>query len=214
MNDRPRDLGAPELDAFLQDLLQDADATSDLQLLAALGELDDHGDVAEPSAEAPSDLRSRLMAALPETSRFARFTGVVSQLLDIEPGRAERLLDQLDNRSLFYELMPGIELCWVEGGPRVANAVRGFVRVAAGLEFPEHEHHGEERVLVLQGAFRDPTQDRVFRPGEVSVMQRGTSHLHIVPEDGPDLLILSVIQEGVSVGEQRFWPNQVPAKQL
>lgn len=220
MTDRPhdskeiKDIGAEDagdLDAFLHDLstlpeLDDAERASVPQLVAAL-------DADAPEQPAP-DLRSRLMAALPETSRFERFKGAVSQLLDIAPERAERLLDQLDNRSQFYELMPGIELFWVEGGPRVANAVRGFVRVAAGLEFPEHEHHGEEHVLVLQGAFRDPTQNRTFRPGEVSVMPEGTSHLHIVPEDGPDLLILSVVQEGVSVGEQRFWPNQVPAKQL
>jgi quercetin dioxygenase-like cupin family protein len=210
MSDIPKDLGVDELDAFLQDLstlteLDEAERLSPSQLAAALDEC---------TSEPPADLRSRLMAALPETKRFERFNAVVSQLLDITPERAERLLDQLDNRSQFYELMPGIELFWVEGGPRVANAVRGFVRVAAGLEFPEHEHHGEEHVLVLQGAFRDPTQDRTFRPGELSVMPKGTSHMHIVPEGGPDLLILSVIQEGVSVGEQRFWPNQVPAKEV
>jgi hypothetical protein len=186
----------------------EAERFSPAQLAAALAEPLDLS--ATPGAE----LRSRLMAALSETGRFERFAGTVSQLLDIEPSRALQLLDQLDDRSLFYELMPGIELYWVDGGPRVANAVRGFVRVAAGTEFPEHEHHGEERVLVLQGAFCDPTQGRTFRPGEVSVMPKGSSHLHIIPEDGPDLLLLSVIQEGVTVGDERFWPNQVPSHQL
>jgi quercetin dioxygenase-like cupin family protein len=196
---QPKDLGTAELDAFLSDI-SELEALDPSQLTAALDE-------GEPTSD---DLRSRLMAALPETSRFERFADTVSQLLDIDRTRAERLLDQLDNRALFYPMLPGIELYWVEGGPRVANAVRGFVRIAAGLEFPEHEHHGEEHVLVLQGAFRDPSQNRTFRPGEVSVMQVGTSHMHIVPEDGPDLLILSVIQEGVTVGAQRFWPNQLP----
>jgi quercetin dioxygenase-like cupin family protein len=205
MTERPKD----ELDAFLRDLESLAASTeaavelSPGQLAAAVSEQP------EP-ADAPSELRARLMAALPNTSRFERFVDAVSALLDLERGRAERLLDQLDNRSLFAEMTPGIELFWVEGGPRVANAVRGFVRVAAGLEFPEHEHFGEERVLVLQGSFRDPTRDRVFRPGDISVMPKGSSHLHIVPLDGPDLLMLSVIQEGVAVGEQKFWPNQVP----
>ena len=210
MTDRPKtpaDLGAPsvEVDSFLRELaaLEQASGEDAGRLSASL---------VEPLApsEPSRELRSRLMAALSQTSRFERFADTVSELLDIDRGRAEQLLDQLDNRSLFYELMPGIELYWVEGGPRVANAVRGFVRVEAGREFPEHEHHGLEHVLVLQGAFRDPTQNRTFRPGEVSVMPEGTSHMHIVPEDGPDLLLLSVIQEGVSVGDQRFWPNQVP----
>jgi hypothetical protein len=52
----------------------------------------------------------------------------------------------------------------------------------------------------------------VFRPGEISVMPKGSSHLHIVPLDGPDLLMLSVIQDGVAVGDQKFYPNQVPTK--
>jgi quercetin dioxygenase-like cupin family protein len=212
MTERPKtpaDLGMPELDAFLRDLMEypELESLSPAQLTAALSE------PLDTSAAPATDLRSQLMAAVPETGRFERFADTVSQLLDIDRSRAERLLDQLDNHSLFYELMPGIELYWVEGGPRVANAVRGFVRVAAGLEFPEHEHHGEERVLVLQGAFRDPTQERTFRPGEVSVMPEGSSHLHIIPEDGPDLLILSVVQQGVTVGAQRFWPNQVPVPQ-
>lgn len=205
MSERPRDLGAPELDAFLEDLRTLSESDRDLAQLT---------DAIAPEHEAPDhDLRSRLMAALPHTSRFERFTDAVSQLLDIDTSRARRLLDSLDERSLFNELMPGIELFWVEGGPQVANAVRGFVRIAAGVEFPLHEHHGEERVLVLQGSFKDEQQGRMFRPGDLRVMPKGTSHMHFVPDDGPDLLLLSVIEEGVSVGEQRFWPNQVPTKQ-
>ena len=202
---RPPNIGEVELDAFLRDLegASDGEPLDPAQLAAAL---------TTPAEPAPSDVRARLMAALPHTSRFERFANAVSDLLDIDRGRAERLLDQLDNRSHFLEMMPGIELFWVEGGPRVANAVRGFVRVAAGLQFPEHEHFGEEHVLVLQGSFHDPVRDRVFRPGDISVMPKGTSHLHIVPLDGPDLLMLSVIQEGVAVGDQKFYPNQVPTK--
>ena len=205
MTERPKNIGEVELDAFLRDLEADSgDAQLDAGQLAAA--------LSQPAEPAPSDLRARLMAALPNTSRFERFTSAVSELLDIEPGRAERLLDELDNRSHFLEMMPGIELFWVDGGPRVANAVRGFVRVAAGLQFPEHEHLGEEHVLVLQGSFHDPVRNRVFRPGDISVMPKGTSHLHIVPQDGPDLLMLSVIQDGVALGEQKFLPNQVPTK--
>jgi quercetin dioxygenase-like cupin family protein len=218
MTERPKagavNIGEPELDAFLRDLeafSESDDANAQLspgQLAAALSS-------DQPPTPAPvpaSELRARLMAALPDSGRFERFADAVSQLLDVDRPRAQHLLDQLDNRSLFAEMMPGIELFWVEGGPRVANAVRGFVRVAAGLDFPEHEHFGEEQVLVLQGSFRDPSSDRIFRPGDISVMPKGSSHLHFVPLDGPDLLMLSVIQTGVAVGEQKFWPNEVPTK--
>jgi quercetin dioxygenase-like cupin family protein len=200
-------------DALHDDFLRDLEALcSDEGLAADAQQLTAALSAEVPAEAAPGALRGRLLAALDHVSRFERFADAVAQLLDIERSRAEQLLDQLDNRERFYELMPGIELFWVEGGPRVANAVRGFVRVASGLEFPEHEHLGEERVLVLQGSFHDPTRDRTFRPGEISVMPRGSSHLHIVPEHGPDLLMLSVIQDGVTVGEQRYLPNQVPTQ--
>jgi hypothetical protein len=199
-----RDLGAPERDAFLRDLAELPKASAqDLEQLAAALE-----------QTAPADeLRQRLLAELPSTSRFERFADTVAELLDIERSRALRLLDQLDNRAAYNELMPGIELLWVPGGPRVADAVRGFVRVAAGLTFPEHQHFGEERVLVLQGSFVDPSRDLTFRPGDIDSMQAGTSHLHLVPADGTDLLMLSVVQMGVSVSGQTYLPNQVPTTQ-
>ena len=218
---RATDADAP--DEFLRELeqLAAAEQLDTEQLLAALApaDADADADATQPDAhDAPAgaahalELRARLMAALPHTSRFERFADAVAQLLDIERARALRLLDQLDRRDLYNELMPGIELLWVQGGPRVADAVRGFVHVAAGVDFPEHEHFGLEHVLVLQGSFIDPSRNLTFRPGDIDTMPAGTSHLHIVPADGPDLLVLSVIQKGVAVGGQHFLPNQFPAQ--
>lgn len=211
MSERPKartgrtgtsNIGAHDPDGFLRDLEGLPEELDHEQLAAALVD----------GTEALPGLRERLMSALPHSSRFERFADAVAELLDIERPRALRLLDQLDNRDLYNELMPGIELFWVRGGPRVADAVRGFVRVAAGLNFPEHEHFGEEHVLVLQGSFIDPSRDLTFRPGDIDNMPAGTSHLHIVPADGTDLLMLSVVHKGVSVGGQPFLPNSVPTK--
>ena len=154
-------------------------------------------------------LRARLLAELPHTPRFERFAGTVAEMLDIDITAARRLLDQLDDRSRFIPALPGVELFWVDGGPRVANAMRGFVRLAAGSGFPEHEHLGEERVLVLQGTSFEPGRNHTARPGDVVVMPAGSTHYHIVPSDGPDLLVLSVVQEGMLVGDRRLSPHQL-----
>jgi len=199
MSKGPRDR---ELDAFLRELeeLDGATAAHAGTVLERLAES------LEPVAPAP-ELRAQLMAAVPERGRYERFAAGVAQLLDVALDRARALLDKLDDASLFSEELPGIALCWLEGGPGTLNAVRGFVRVAAGTRFPEHAHLGQEKVLVLSGSYYDPARDRTFRPGDLDVMQPGTAHDYVVPAAGPDLLMLSVTQVGLRIGEQLYLPG-------
>jgi quercetin dioxygenase-like cupin family protein len=191
-----------ELDAFLLELQAlDADSPDTAGLgLAALAE------TLEPVAPS-AERRAQLMAAVPAQGRYERFAAQVAELLDVGLERARALLDKLDDVSLFSEELPGIALCWLEGGPGTSNAVRGFVRVAAGTRFPEHAHLGEEKVLVLQGSYFDPACGRAFRPGDLAVMPPGTAHDYVVPADGPDLVMLSVTQVGLRIGEQLYHPR-------
>ena len=190
-----------ELDAFLREveLLEGELADGGLGL-SALSE------TLEPTA--PSDgLRARLLADIPETGRFARFAESVAKLLDLGLAQARTLLDRLDDDSLYEKELPGIAFFWVDGGPQVANAVRGFLRVAAGTDFPEHEHLGLETVLVLQGAFTDLARGKTFRAGDVDTMPADSSHAYRVPKDGPDLLLLSVTQVGAKMLGLTFLPR-------
>jgi hypothetical protein len=189
------------LDAFLRELQELETETEHLE--AGLVQL---SEALAPVAP-PAELRARLMAALPVSGRYERFAAGVAELLDLGLDRARALLDKLDDATGFSVEMPGIALCWVDGGPRVANAVRGFVRVAAGTHFPKHAHLGEERVLVLQGSYSDPTRGRVLRPGDVDVMDADTAHDYVVPADGPDLVMLSVTQVGLRIGDQIYLPR-------
>jgi len=196
-----------ELDAFLDDMraLDDSESAELKSQPAGLGLLQ-LSEALEPST-APASLRARLLAELPVTRRFERFAASVAKLLDIGLERANALLDRLDDAAVFTTEMPGVEFFWVEGGPRVANAVRGFLRVAAGTTFPEHEHLGEETVLVLQGAFTEPGSGRTVRAGETDVLSAQSSHTFHAPPDGPDLLMLQVTAVGVRVGEHTYLPR-------
>lgn len=158
--------------------------------------------------EPPPELRARLLddAVLP--SRFSRFATQVAELLDVGLDKARELLARIDDPAAWSHELPGISFLWVEGGPRVANAVRGFVRVDAGLEFPHHEHLGDESILVLQGGFEDLERARVFRPGDVDHMSQGTSHAFRVLSGGPDLLKLAVVQGGLRALGQTFLPRE------
>jgi anti-sigma factor ChrR (cupin superfamily) len=102
--------------------------------------------------------------------------------------------------------LAGISFFWVDGGPRVANAFRGFMRVDAGLHVYEHKHIGDERVLVLQGAYEDLVTRAIVRPGELAHNGPGSSHAIRALPDRPDLLKLVVVQDGMEVAGQIYRP--------
>lgn len=90
---------------------------------------------------------------------------------------------------------PGIFFLEVNAGPALAGAVVGLVAVPADSGFPEHEHIGEELVLVLSGGIVDDT-GRQYEAGDLVTAQAGSQH-SFRSAPGEDLLYLSVIQEGV-----------------
>ena len=93
-------------------------------------------------------------------------------------------------------LVPHIATRWVEGGPRAQNAIRGFLRVPAGEAFPEHEHLGDEEMVILQG-FAVVDDGRVYGPGETIVMKTGSSHGFTALPGAADLVYFAVVHEGV-----------------
>jgi hypothetical protein len=190
-----------QLDAYLDELdraleIEGAGAQGLVHMTSSLPEL-------APSAGA----RDRLFAALNAPGRLWQFAEKVAQLLDIGIERARALLDSLDDPSVWTEQIPGIQFLWVDGGPRVAAAVRGFVRVRAGYAFPDHEHYGDEHVLVLQGQFVDESRGLTFGPGEVDHMPPGTNHAFRVDPNGMDLMKLSIVHKGLRALGQDFLPR-------
>jgi predicted ChrR family anti-sigma factor len=153
----------------------------------------------EPLAP-PAGARAALLAAATGASRFARFAEALGRLVDVGAEQASKLLDFIDNPAK-WEAGPFayLQLVHLEGGPAVAGADVGFIRVDAGTPFPKHTHLGEERVLVLQGAYRDE-DGTVYRPGDTCAMPGGSAHSFQVL-DGPPLIYALVLYQGVDFGD-------------
>jgi anti-sigma factor ChrR (cupin superfamily) len=88
----------------------------------------------------------------------------------------------------------------------VKNALRGFVRVRAGVEFPQHDHLGDEAVMIMQGFYADSASGEVFGPGDTPRQTVDTRHSFRVFADGPDLLGLVVAQGGLRAQGREFLP--------
>jgi putative transcriptional regulator len=152
-------------------------------------------------------MRARLLGSLETTHRFDDLEEMVANLADLPIDQARALLLRVDAPSTKWDPGPGegIELLHFEGGESVRNAVTGFVRHAPGTTFPEHEHVGDEKVLVLQGAFED-ADGVVYRSGDLA--ERGPVSAHSYRAVGPlPLITMAVVQGGVVIGGVTIAPG-------
>lgn len=154
----------------------------------------------------PAELRARVLAAVSADGRFGRFVDRVARILDVSMVRARDLLRGIDDPASWVPgPVEGCDLFHLDGGPEAVQAVCGFVRLRPGVEFPDHEHVGDETVLVVQGSFRDgdgtlvPLGTEVEKPG-------GTRH-KLVALDGPDTIYLARIFDGVVIGDVWMKPG-------
>jgi putative transcriptional regulator len=128
-----------------------------------------------PPVSAPRAVLDKLVAGLSGGARFAHFVEPVASLFDISADAAKRYLELLMTPSAWQEgPAPGIGLVPVDPGPKYPGAFAGFVRIPAGVHYPQHVHLGVEYNLVLQGGFHEQGRD-VWR-GESIRKGRGTSH--------------------------------------
>jgi putative transcriptional regulator len=129
-----------------------------------------------PLESPPASIRERLLDSAAHGGRLHRFAGRVAEWLDLALDRARQLCDGIDRASSWSAgPIPGVELYHLPVGPRLVDVQAGFVRVRAGMHFPDHRHLGEERVLVIQGACRD-SNGCVYQPGDEMTMPAGSCH--------------------------------------
>jgi quercetin dioxygenase-like cupin family protein len=146
----------------------------------------------EPINPAPS-LRERLLGELGGPLRLAPFVDRVAALFDLASDRVRSIFELFDTQAGWTPIYPGAAFYDLEGGPALGEATAGLVRIATGLPFPHHRHVGEERLLVLQGAFVDDSGNRVV-PGQLVVMPDGSEHGFTVVSE-QELLYAVVVGE-------------------
>lgn len=185
-----------------------------LPLGPLLGELADDGvataDLALPLTDKrvapPVDLRNRLMASIDGTHRFGAFEDRFAELSDLPGSVASLLLGRVDDSIHWSKLdAPGVELFHFDGGPKLRDAITGFVRMKVGAIFPTHEHMGEESVLILQGALRDDDGE-VYGPGDEIQMSAHSSHSFSAVGDIP-LLFVAIVMKGLTINGQFIPPG-------
>jgi quercetin dioxygenase-like cupin family protein len=178
----------------LPPLLREAGATDAPRLAEALSAL------VPPVKAPPQLLRERLLATVARPClRYAPLFGKLSELFDLDDTALAALCERAAAPTAWSASpIVGMRLMHLQGGPRVAGADNGLVRLAAGTRFPRHRHLGLERVLVMEGGYRDEQDGRLYLPGDWHEMQPGTSHAYTALPDH-QLLIAVSVQGGVDI---------------
>lgn len=162
---------------------------------------------AVPAATPSTALKDRLMksaASVTSAQRYASFVDRIAALTDLARDKATELLDALDDAARWVGGGTETALFHVDGGPRVANAIVGFVRMREGARFIEHEHVGDEVMLILQGGL--VMNGVTYRAGDEVPSKGGTSHT-FVAAPGPDLMYLGIIEGGMKIEGNLIGPN-------
>lgn len=139
----------------------------------------------------------RLFKAFRGRVPYAHLTSIVAAALDIEPEAALAQLEVIESPSV-WEAAPfeGVQLYHVQGGPDVADAITGYVRLPPNTEFPHHEHAGDEYIVLLDGVI-EGSDGAILHPGWVHSMAAGTAHS--VRSGAEGALYLAVVHRGIVV---------------
>lgn len=147
-------------------------------------------------SEPPPGVLARVMAEMEGPGRFARFSEKVAAFFDLTRERTLALLESLSDPDAW---MPGpaegVQLMPVETGPAKFGMMAAFVRLAPGVRYPRHTHHGHEWNLVLEGGFREDSGNEVW-PGELLEKEPGSVH-DFVAIEGPACIAAALI-DGVT----------------
>ena len=152
----------------------------------------------------PAHVRARLLASI-GGGRFEGYVERMSRLFEVGIERARELLGLIERPASWVPQIPGIALVHFDGGPALATADCGFIRLSPGAMFPPHTHLGEEAVTVLTGQVKDMANQRVCVPGDDYVQAQGTSHYLICIGD-EDCIFASRAINGIEVAGARARP--------
>jgi anti-sigma factor ChrR (cupin superfamily) len=194
---------SPELAEYLLGMLPEAEAA---EVRARLAELQREADeIGEALAQVASALpavtpsmaaRARLVDSLSGPDRFRPFFAELERRFDLTVQSLRALLARVDDAEAWEATpLPGVKLIHFAGGPGLAGADAGFVRVAAGTTFPRHSHGGPELNFILEGQML--IGQRVLGPGDSDEAAGDVIHEYQAGADAD--LVLMVWHHGVTL---------------
>jgi quercetin dioxygenase-like cupin family protein len=151
---------------------------------------------AEPVA-ASRELRAAVLGTIAGASRLSGFGPRLAALFDLARERAGELLREAAGPATSgWEVIPipDVKLFHFAGGPRVAGADCGLVRLEPGARFPGHRHAGDEWVLVLAGEAEEEGTGQRWAPGDLVYRAPGSAHAYRVVSREP--LVFAVVLHG------------------
>lgn len=141
--------------------------------------------VAAVGLGAPANVRTKLDEALRGGRRFEHLVDQVAGLFDLSADSVRALLEQVDDEGAWQEGPgTGCRLIPVLAGPKCEGKIVALLKLDPECTFPEHAHGDEERVLVLEGGYRDSTGIEKWR-GELDVRPKGSAHSFVAFEGLP-----------------------------
>ena len=185
-------LDADDRNEMERALRDQADLRAQLKEITAL--LEKIGAAQAPLAPDPG-VRDRLLKSVNASTRFEGYLERLANLFDLGVARVREILASAENDARVWHDsgVAGVTLMHFGGGPRVAAADCGLVRLEPGSRFPRHTHHGDEHALVLRGEVHDDS-GCVFRPGDFAHMPAGSEHSFAAGDSEP--LLLAVVLYG------------------
>jgi hypothetical protein len=148
-----------------------------------------------PGVPAQSAKSRLLTAATTGPLRYAPFFDRLVQMFDLERDSIIRVLQQAASESDWEPgPRPSIRVLHFQAGPALAGADTGLVRMPPAFAWPLHRHAGVERVLILEGEYREGG-GRVYRAGDMHEMGPGSQHSFTVPPGAPLLFAVALFGE-------------------
>lgn len=158
-----------------------------------------------PVAPSPA-LWPRVLQAISTANRFNALVQRAAELTDMGIERMRDLLHRIDDAAGWVPShLPSVSLFHLDGGPAVASAVVGFIKIPAGGEFPQHSHRGREASLILQGSCRE-SDGTISRRGDLVWRNEEVAH-SVTALPGPDLIFLVVAFGGIEIGGEILLPG-------
>jgi hypothetical protein len=150
---------------------------TDPVLSAELAQLEKSLEAVAVGFSAPGHLWRRLADALAGAKRFEHLVPQLAELFDLDEATARQLTEHLDDATAWQEGPgDGVWLIPVNAGPKWSGFITTLLKLDPGAQFPLHRHGADERVLLLEGGYRDDQSGVEFWRGELDERAVGTSH--------------------------------------